>query len=309
MPATQETKIDRRTFLKNALFTVAVTYGGLEITKQASRFLPGWIRPKVASAGPTEGKIVTSMMVRQTEQQPATVNHDVYEYTQPAPRNPDGSWLLHNADGASVNVHLPDGFAPDVNLRYLGGALQLPADVSQYRDFQKALNTPDGTYPALAGYDPSIEYGDYCNNPPDHACADQLNMFSWEVKTGEKAQKSQIGSLVGARNRSIMIMEINRDGSVHAWDNPPEQVVHGFSGGGPIWDGEHHIPETEKRLVGHYADRLLNGIPGMYRGACDNPNNCNEVLAVSVQRRQWGNNSDGSRRIIFELIRAEIIRK
>lgn len=236
---------------------------------------------------------------------------------QSAARTAEGKWEIQNADGEKQEIVLPEGFVPDARLKIhtqpdtFQRTLLLPKDTTAYADFQKALNTkqPDGT-PPLAGYDPSIELGDYCSNPPNHQCTAQLNMFSWKVFTGEKINIPGIGLLTGKENRAVMVLLLNRDGSVHAWDgNSPVRVEHGFTGGGPLWDGERNVDKAEQGLAAHYADRLLYGIPGMYRGACDNPENCAELLAVSVQRRQWGNNPDGSPRRIFELIRAEIIRK
>jgi len=236
---------------------------------------------------------------------------------QSAVRTAEGKWEITDADGEKKEVALPEGFVPDARLRLhtqpdtFQNTLFVPKDTAAYADFQKALNTKrtDGTLP-LAGYDPSIELGDYCSNPPTNQCTAQLNMSSWKVFTGENVDVPGVGLLRGKQNRAVMVLLLNRDRSVHAWDgDSPVRVEHGFTGGGPLWDGEKNIDKAEQGLLAHYADRLLHGIPGMYQGACNNPDNCVEVLVVSVQRRQWGNNADGSPRRIFELLRAEIIRK
>lgn len=238
-------------------------------------------------------------------------------FFQPAARTAEGKWEMQNADGEKQEIVLAEGFVPDTRLRIhtqpdtFQNTLPLPKNTTTYADFQKALNTkrPDGT-PPLAGYDPSIELGDYCSNPPNHQCTAQLNMFSWKVFTGEEIDIPGVGSLRGKENRAVMVLLLNRDCSVHAWDgSTPIRVEHGFTGGGPLWDGEKNVDKAEQGLLTHYTDRLLHGIPGMYRGACNNPENCGEVLVVSAQRRQWGNNPDGSPRRIFELLRAEIVRK
>lgn len=223
----------------------------------------------------------------------------------------NGQWILETPDGEERRLSLPQGFTPDENLRVNEEVrlLPIPKDTSPFADFQKALNTtqPDGT-PPLAGY--LYGYNDWCP-VPGNRCERQAPSYAWTVFTGEKAEIPGVGKLEGGPGLAVMVMYLNRDETVRAWDDPNSiRLVHGFTASGRIWNGQNNIDKLEQGLVTHFADRLFQGDPATgFTGQCDRPDNCLQVLVVSVDRIQWGFNPDGSKRFVDRLIRAEILTK
>lgn len=230
----------------------------------------------------------------------------------PAEKRGD-QWVLQHPDGGKTELRtLPEGFTPDRNLYFATDIQPLPVgtDLSIYQDWETALNTkrPEGP---LAGY--NYDYNDYCP-VPGFACNMQADMYAWRTIQGEEVEVPGIGKLVGGPRRSVVLNILNLDGSVHAWDeekekNGPVEVKHGFTATGRIFNGEKDVDALERSLSGHWLFRQAYGTPEKsYIGITDSPENAQEVLLVSVQRKQWGFNSDGIKRMEFQLIRAELVR-
>lgn len=226
----------------------------------------------------------------------------------PAPKQGD-KWLLQHPDqgGKTVVTALPEGFIPDKDLHMATDIKSLDVgDVNQYKDWEKALNTGRPVGDRLTGY--NYDYNDFCNNVlPKFTCTAQGDMYAWRVFQGEKVVVPGIGELTGGPRRSVVVIVLNLDGSIHAWDpENPVQVKHGFTATGRIFDGDKAV-KTEQGLLGHWLSRQFNGTPEKsYIGVTDDPNNAKETLFVTVQRKQWGLNADGSKRMEFQLIRAGI---
>src|SRR3989344_5686224 len=229
-------------------------------------------------------------------------------FISPAQKDASGNWIVNNPDGQAETIPAVDGFTPDTSLVLApawGKAMLLnPAKLA---DFQPSLNNPN--HP-LVGY----TYGenDQSDNL-DYRRTLQVPIFSWTVATGEEVEAPGIGHLKGGPGRAVELMIMNIDGTVGDFgsDNPI-MIKHGFTGAGRIWDGN-NVVEDEQGISSHYVSRLQSGVtlPGEsgFVGQCDIPSNCNEVLVVSVIRRQWGNNPNGSPRIQYQLLREEIVRK
>ncbi len=228
--------------------------------------------------------------------------------TNPASKDANGNWVVNNPDGQAETIPSVDGFTPDASLVLApewGKTMSL--DAAKFADFQKSLNDPD--HP-LVGY----TYGenDQSDNI-DYRRTLQVPMYSWTVATGEEIDAPGIGHLKGGPGRAVELMIMNIDGTVGDFgsDNPI-MIKHGFTGTGRIWDGD-NVVEDEQGISSHYVSRLQNGVtlPGEsgFVGQCDIPSNCNEVLVVSVIRRQWGQNEDGSNRYQYQLLREEIVSK
>lgn len=219
--------------------------------------------------------------------------------------------LLHPDQDHKVEIALPNGFTPDKNLHIATdiSALELGSDFSIYQDWETALNTKREKG-ALAGY--NYDYNDFCQSR-DFQCNVQADMYGWRTFQGEWVEVPLIGRLVGGPRRSVVLNVLNLDGSVHAWDaekSEQTKVKRGFTATGRIFDGEHNVDILERNLSGHWTFRQFSGTPEKsYIGITDSPDNAQEVLLVSVQRKQWGFNADKSKRLEFQLIRAEIVRR
>lgn len=220
------------------------------------------------------------------------------------------SWILHNPDGAEVKVNLAGaiGFTPDADLKVSDIAPKdlgnVPADAG---DFQAYLNKPREGFGPLAGFtDGTNDYNQYYNQES----GPQVPVYSWMVHTGLDVELPGIGRVTGGPGRAAMVLIINRTERVYRFTPNSAKVVAGFQGWGRIWDGSSNtVQEAEKRLDNHYRTRLGQGVPETgFIGQCDQASkNCNDVTIVAVERVQWGNNSDGTPRDQFRLIRAETI--
>jgi len=229
-------------------------------------------------------------------------------YSNPAPH--EGKvFLLKDSDGGEVRVDLGDvvGFTPDADLRVSDirpNALDpIPSDAGNFHVY---LNTDRDGFQPLAGYtDGTNDYNQYSN----HESAPQVPVYSWMVHTGLKAELPGIGRVEGGEGHAVMVLILNRTERVHRFSTNSVHVVAGFQGWGRIWDDEpDSVQETEKRLVNHYRTRLGQGVPETgFIGQCDQVDNCDNVTVVTVERMQWGNNTDGSARDQFRLIRAETV--
>ncbi len=236
------------------------------------------------------------------------------ELVIPAQKDPDGRWELANPDDMTKTkpLALPDGFTPDVSLCYATDIKPRPisSDLSSYADWEKALNTkrPDGV--PLAGY--NYDYNDWCS-VPGFLCNVQADLFGWSTFQGETLKVPKIGELDGSVRRSVVLNVLNLDNTVEAWDldgDCPVYAKRGFRATGRIFNGQKNVDLLEENLTGHWLSTQFYGEPSKsYIGITGNPDNALSTLVVSVQRKQWGNNPDGSRRIEFQLIRAEIFNR
>lgn len=230
-------------------------------------------------------------------------------YAQAA-RHEGDVWSLRNSDGAEARVNLANaiGFTPDADLRTsdirpndLG---IVPADAG---NFQAYLNQPRDGFNQLAGYtDGTNDYNQY----KDHESGPQVPVYSWMIHTGLDVEMPGIGRVTGGSGRAAMILIINRTERVYRFPTNSVHVEAGFQGWGRIWNGElSSVQESERRLVNHYRTRLGQGVPETgFIGQCDQAaDNCDNVTVVTVERMQWGNNSDGTPRDQFRLIRAETV--
>lgn len=223
-----------------------------------------------------------------------------------------GQWKLTNPDGGKVDMTFPDGFTPDARLVIPSDLPVNPInqDLSVYSDWEKALNTGRPVGDRLAGY--NYDVNDFCTTADDK-CNVQGDMFAWRVLQGQEVEIPGIGKLVGGPRRSVVALFINLEPSVVAWDEQDGglgqvRVERGFTATGRIFDGN-KLRETEENLAGHWLFRQANGTPEKsYVGITDSPDNASETLFVTVARRQWGNNPDGSKRVQFQLMRAENVR-
>lgn len=220
-----------------------------------------------------------------------------------------GQWKLTNPDGGKIDVALPEGFTPDARLVIPSDLPVNPInqDLSIYSDWEKALNTGRPVGDRLAGY--NYDYNDFCPTADDK-CNVQGDMYAWRVLQGQEVEIPGIGKLVGGERKSVVALFINLEPSVVAWDEQDGglgqvRVERGFTATGRIFDGN-KLQKTEENLAGHWLFRQAKGTPEKsYIGITDSPDNARETLFVTVARRQWGNNPDGSKRIQFQLMRAE----
>jgi hypothetical protein len=223
----------------------------------------------------------------------------------------DGKYTLHDSDGKEVAVDLTKaiGFTPDKDLlisdiktEQLG---QESAEVT--RDFQKYLNQDLNGYGPLAGHtDGTNDYNQY----KDHQSAPQVPAYSWMIHTGLNVEMPGIGRVEGGTGRAVAILIINRTDKVYRFPDNSVTVEAGFQGWGRIWNGNaDQIPETEKRLSNHYLTRMGEGVPETgFIGQTDQGElNADSLTVVSVERTQWGNNSDNTPRYQFRLLRAETV--
>ena len=237
-----------------------------------------------------------------------TPRAEMPSFTKPASKDSSGNWVVNNPDGQAENILSINGFTPDASLVLApewGKAMTL--NPAKFADFQPSLNNPN--HP-LVGY----TYGE--NDQSDnigYRRTLQVPIYSWTVATGEEVDAPGIGHLKGGPGRAVELMIMNIDGTVGDFgsDNPI-MIKHGFTGTGRIWDGN-NVVEDEQGISSHYVSRLQNGVtlPGEsgFVGQCNTPSNCKEVLVVSVIRRQWGQNKDGSNRYQYQLLREAIVSK
>ncbi len=229
----------------------------------------------------------------------------------PAEKVSDGVYKLQHPDedDKTIEVKLPEGFTPDKKLHLSTDitALQI-GDLNQYGDFEKALDTGRPVGDRLAGY--NYDYNDFCQ-VPEFYCNMQLDIYSWRVLQGEEVRVPGIGTLKGSERRSVVLLIINLADNVKAYDvekNGPVYTKRGFTATGREFDGS-KVDQTERNLSGHWLYRQANGTPEKsYIGITDSVDNARETLLVTVVRKQWGNNPDGSKRFEDQLVRAEIVK-
>jgi len=290
-------RISRRDFLKLVGAAVSgIALGGCGVLGSKPEATP--------TSTPTEAPTATATPPpAPTETPTATKTENI----NPAQKNRD-KWILHNSDSNPIELSLPENFTPDADLKVSEirpkDVLPIPKEAA---DFQRYLNTKDNPLEQpLAGY----MYGtnDY-NQYGERTSGPQLPMYSWLIHTGEVVSIPGIGEVKGASGRAVAVLIINRTNNVYQWDPQSVYVKSGFQGTGRIWNGEPpFVAETEKRLVQHFGFILGNGHPESgFIGQCNLANNCNSVTFVTAERIQWGNNSDGTPRYQFRLIRAENI--
>lgn len=229
----------------------------------------------------------------------------------PADKNGDRWVLRHPDEDKNVDISLPPGFTPAKSLHNAIDItpLALGNDWVNYQDWEKMLNTGRPVGDRLAGY--NYDYNDFCMVPGFY-CNVQSDLYAWRVFQGHEVRIPGIGTLIGGDRRSVMVLILNLDASVFPWDvkeNGPVYVERGFTATGRIFDGT-KAPATEQLLVEHWLSKQFLGESSKsYLGITDNPDNARETLLVSAQRKQWGLNPDGSKRLEFQLIRAELIRR
>ncbi len=235
-----------------------------------------------------------------------------YKEIQPAPQSGDSWSLKHPDQDKIVSLKLPEGFIPAVNLHAVTDVKANTVDMAhldKYSDWETILNTKRKGG-ALAGY--NYDYNDWCAVPGFY-CNVQGDMYGWRTFQGMEARIPGIGTLVGGPRRSGVVNVLNLADSVHPWDidgDGPIYLKRGFTATGRIFDGHpiEKIVPLEEGLTGHWVFRNINGTPEKsYIGITDSKDNAREVLTASVLRRQWGNNPDGTPRIEFQLMRAEIL--
>lgn len=271
---------------------------------------------KVITAGPTPtaGTLAPSVdaQKRAVEQAAAATPTPVGALSPAEQRG--GQWVLSHPDQDKVEARrLPEGFTPDKNLHFATDfrVQQLPTDLQNYHDWERVLNTGLPVGQRLAGY--NYNYNDWCQTA-DGRCRRQLDMYAWTIFQGQAVEVPGIGRLEGGPRKSVVLLVLNLDGSVVAFD--PEEGGHGlvyvkrgFTATGRIWDGERGVDRLERNLSAHWLAKQRDGEPSKsYIGITDHPDNATSTLLVTVQRKQWGNNPDGSKRMEFQLLRAEEVR-
>lgn len=219
------------------------------------------------------------------------------------------SRLQHPDEGGrTIEIRLPNGFTPDAALHVSTDTKALAiGDLNQYRDWETALNTGRPVGDRLAGY--NYDYNDFCP-VRDFKCNVQLDMYAWRIFQGQEVDVPGIGHLVGSERRSVVLIVLNLADDVKAYDEREAgqvTVVRGFTATGRIFDGN-KVAVTERNVTGHWLFRQKEGTPEKsYIGVTDSPENARETLLVTVIRKQWGNNPDGTKRYQDQLLRAEIV--
>lgn len=212
------------------------------------------------------------------------------------------SWAMKDPDGTEVNISLPEGFTPDSRL-VIQKDLKMNkiGSFKNYKDWDKVVHE-------VAGY--NYDYNDFCQTE-DFECNVQGDMWAWRVFQGQEVEIPGIGKLEGGPNKSVVVLFLNLQPNVIAWDKDElgqVMVKRGFTATGRGWDmgTPEKIAETEENLGGHWLFRQAEGTPEKsYIGITDDPENARETLYVAVAYRQWGNNEDGTPREQFQLLRAE----
>lgn len=264
------------------------------------------VRPPTGAGGSSEPATVTSS---QPAASPAS-SAESCNIIDAATKSGDQWVLKHPDEDKTVNMALPVGFTPDKNLHGVTDvkALALDGNWKAYEDWEVALNTKRPGGP-LAGF--NYDYNDWCPTA-DFNCNMQADLFAWRTMQGMEVAAPGIGHLVGGHRRSVVLNILNLDGSVFPWDkreNGQVCIVRGFTATGRIFDGEHNIDVLEKNLSSHWLSKQAFGEASKsYLGITGVPDNALETLLVSVQRKQWGSNTDGSKRLEFQLIRSELVK-
>ncbi|TSC88215.1 MAG: hypothetical protein G01um10145_924 [Microgenomates group bacterium Gr01-1014_5] len=241
----------------------------------------------------------------------------------PAESKGNGQWVLRHPDGDKTEVRqLPEGFTPDRDLVFATDLKprEIKKDLKVYQDWETAINTKRSAG-ALAGY--NYDKNDFCE-VPGFDCNVQADMFAWRTFQGQEVRVPGVGILKGGNGRSVVLNVLNLDGSVHAWDSEehgPVYVKRGFTATGRIFDGEKNVDATEENLSGHWLFRQAQGTPEKsYVGITNSLDNAQEVLLVTVQRKQWGFEVDAqgketvdakgnkTKRMQFQLVRAELVK-
>lgn len=226
----------------------------------------------------------------------------------PAERVNENVFRLKHPDGdKNEDRQMPEGFTPDSRLYANIDTKPLPfGDLSQYSTAAKA-HISDGT-PDGVGY--NYDYNDYCM-VPGFECNQQWDLWAWRINQGEVVRVPGIGELRGGPRRSVLLVVLNLDNRVKAYDikqNGPLYVEHGFTATGRIFDGN-NAQRNERNLTGHWLWKQGHGDEGKsYHGVTNDPDDALETLVVTVIRKQWGNNPDGSKRVEDQLVRAEIVK-
>ncbi len=215
------------------------------------------------------------------------------------------TWKLKNPDGQEVYLSLPEGFSPDKDLVIQNDLKMndINNDLSVYKDWDNVIHK-------VAGY--NYDENDFSGNV-DFLENVQGDMWAWRVIQGEEVEVPGIGHLKGDERTSVVVLVLNLQPRVIAWDKDglgPVFCKHGFTATGRIWDAgtPEKIAETEELLGGHWLFRQKEGTPEKsYIGVTDDPENAKRTLYVSVAYRQWGNNEDGTPREQFQLLNAKLV--
>lgn len=271
---------------------------------------PAYLRPDGQVETPDGLAVVRASLPTLLENGGVVTDAQACVITTPADKSGDAFVIRHPDEDKTEARVLPAGFAPDKSLHFATDIkpLDIGSDLKPYQDWETALNTKRPAGP-LAGY--NYDYNDFCQTG-DFRCNVQGDMFAWRTFQGEEVEVPGVGRLEGGPRRSVLFNLLNLDGSVHAWDNEKScqvRVKRGFTATGRIFDGQKNVDVLERNLSGHWLFRQAFGTPeNSYTGITDSPDNAKEVLVVSVQRKQWGLNPDGSKRMKFQLIRAELVK-
>lgn len=215
------------------------------------------------------------------------------------------TWKLKNPDGQEVYLGLPEGFSPDKDLVIQNDLKmnEINSDLSVYKDWDNVIHK-------VAGY--NYDENDFSGNV-DFLENVQGDMWAWRVIQGEEVEVPGVGHLKGDERTSVVVLVLNLQPRVIAWDKDgigPVFCKHGFTATGRIWDAgtPEKIAETEELLGGHWLFRQKEGTPEKsYIGVTDDPENAKRTLYVSVAYRQWGNNEDGTPREQFQLLNAKLV--
>ena len=219
------------------------------------------------------------------------------------------TWKLMHPDegGKTVNKELPEGFTPDKGLHVSTDIDPLPlGDLSQYSTPEKA-HISDGSANGV-GY--NYDKKDFCE-VPGFQCNEQMDMYAWRIDQGEEVRVPGIGTLKGGPRRSVVLLYFNLTDHVNAFDvdsHGPIYDKRGFTATGRIFNGD-NIRNNERDLSGFWLYKQGHGEPSKsYIGITDSPDNALETLLVTVVRKQWGNNQDGTPRYEDQLVRAGIFK-
>lgn len=219
-----------------------------------------------------------------------------------------GVYRLQNPDegGKMDEVNIPEGFTPDPALHTSDIKPLSIGDLSQY-DTPKSAHISDGSANGV-GY--NYDYNDFCQ-VPGFLCNQQMDMYAWRIDQGQEVKVPGIGTLKGGPRRSVVLLYFNLTDHVNAFDvdsHGPIYDKRGFTATGRIFNGD-NIQNNERDLSGFWLYKQGHGEPSKsYIGITDSPDNALETLLVTVVRKQWGNNQDGTPRYEDQLVRAGIFK-